>query len=687
MATSTQNPDGSQTLAAETTPVVNSAFQPGSIGPGNTPTTEVPTPPTEAPVASQTPSGTTPPATDLKPGSQGQDVEALQNYLVQMGYLKPDQVTGGEGTYGPNTTAAVAKLQQDLGVQAGSASGNYGPQTQQALAQKYGNIFSSVQKTNPTDSASAANTTIQSVSQQSTDPVFGAMASSLGPIMESLNQVLQNINNPALTATSLQSEYNTLAQQNNLPGLQSSLMNMQNVMNGTTDDIRNEITSAGGFATESQVQGMASARNNVILKQYNALATQYQAAQTNVSNMMQYATTDQQTALQRQQAAASVTESMASIENQMMNMGITMQQNAKQAVQYNVTQTGYTALAASAQGNPQTLANYENLLGLSPGTLSDPNALASLDTYKEQQLAISQENAQNAAQRTVVYAYNAGMGVGGTQAPITPNPGGGASITAPVPTTSLVRPSWLPSAVPLSMSSTQMQQYVKASGASIDPGTNNIVAPNIGYYIQQSDGSYVLNSAIPTPVAADSVTGQYQQMLGAMQQSQATPVGGSPLNKGRLSRNANTALKNYITSPVYQAVSSGATYLSRIQAAMTDPGSISDTSLADAIIKIETGGGQVTESQINTYFSGQSYADKFAVQGDKITAKGGVLSPQQRTDLAGLANEVFSRYQQQYEQLYVQAGQNLEGQGIPINYLGNLPDFSALLQGQTATTQ
>ena len=119
--------------------------------PGMTPpTTPNPTPPTEAPSASQTPSTAspntaTPPATALKPGSQGQDVQALQNYLVQMGYLTPQQVSTGPGVYGPQTTAAVAKMQQDLGVQAGTSAGYYGPQTQKALAQKYQNIFQSVQ--------------------------------------------------------------------------------------------------------------------------------------------------------------------------------------------------------------------------------------------------------------------------------------------------------------------------------------------------------------------------------------------------------------------------------------------------------------------------------------------------------------------------------------------------------------
>ena len=89
--------------------------------------------------------------------------------------------------------------------------------------------------------------------------------------MNSLNQVISDINNPAITGQSLQQGYTQLAQANNLPALQSELLNYQNIMSGTEHDIRSEIQGAGGFATDSQVLGMTAARNNVILKQYNTL--------------------------------------------------------------------------------------------------------------------------------------------------------------------------------------------------------------------------------------------------------------------------------------------------------------------------------------------------------------------------------------------------------------------------------
>lgn len=615
----------------------------------------------------------TAPTTNLQPGAQGTDVNALQNYLVQQGYLTPQQISGGQGVYGPQTTAAVAKLQKDLGIQAGSSQGYYGPQTQAALQQKYQAYFQSVQKTQAPQNYPADQ--ISALSSTSTDPVFGSMMSSMVPILQSLGQVMNNINNPALTGVSLQQEYNDLAQKMNIPQTQAQLLNYQNIMNGTEQDIRDEITKSGGFATDSQVLAMSAARNNVILKQYNALSTNYTAATTNLQNMMQYASTDQATELQKQQMQASVAESIAGIESQMASMGMTMQQNANGNLNKIVTNIGYTGLAAQAQGNPQILGYYESALGLARGTLSDPNALAQMETYRQQQLKLGQ-------QRVTIQMYNAGMG-GGYQGtnnyPITANPGGGSSITAPVSASDLVRPQGMPNNIPISLTQGQMQQYMKSNpAASIDPGTTNVVAPGIGYYLSQQDGSYVLKSAIPDAHVLQ-VAQQYNDMVNSVQRAQLSPVGGSPLNKGRLSRNANTALKSYLASPVYQNVSNGAVYLSRISAAMQNPGSISDLDLADSIIKINNGGGQVTEAQLNTYFQGQSFADRFAVAGDKLTSKGGVLSPDQRQDLQNLAQQVFNQYKNQYEQLYVQAGQNLEGQGIPINYLANMPDWTSFL--------
>lgn len=354
--------------------------------------------PTQAPYTQNLPP-TMIPQSNLAPGSTGQDVQALQAYLVQQGYLTPEQVSTGPGIYGPQTTAAVAAMQRDLGINAGTNAGFYGPQTQSALSQKYNSMLNSASGTAPQDAA-GARSALQNMgnvqSAMSQDPVFGALATSMAPIMQSLTQVLQNINNPALTSVSLQQEYNALASQYNVPAVQAQMMNMTNVMNGTEQDIRDEIATSGGTATDSQVLAMTSARNRLIQKQYNSLATQYQAAVTNIQNQMQYATTDRQYQLQVQQASAGVAGQLASIEAQMVNMGLTMQGQARQAAQYNITQTGYQAFGQTLQDNPGMQSYYEGILGLAPGTFSDPSALSALDTYKQQSLALT--SFQRAAQ-------------------------------------------------------------------------------------------------------------------------------------------------------------------------------------------------------------------------------------------------------------------------------------------------
>lgn len=737
-----------------------------------------------------------PPTTQLQPGSTGQDVQKLQNYLSQMGYLTPDQIGTGAGTYGPQTTAAVAKLQKDLGINPSSGSGFYGPQTQQALSQKYQGLFSSVQNTQAPDSGATARSALQgALAEQSApanNPVFGSLASSMGPIMQSLNQVLSNINNPALSAVSLQQEYASLREQYQLPEMNSELMNMNRIMNGTVDDIRNEVTAAGGFATESQVQGIAAARNKTIMKQYNSLSTQYDAAQQNVQSMMQYAQTDQSNSLQRSQLTASVTESLASIQNQMLTMGMTMQNNARQAAQYNVTQMGYKGLANSVQGNPEMAANYENLLGLAPGTLTNPTALAQMDTYKDQTLQLNNYKA-------AITAYNAGAGPIPTSPPSTlnsqygtatstvtkitgydpnsplsqinpqklalaliqnegsspsgvmNNPGnikfvglpgqinsgvkaqdGGtfasystlqvgqqaiqnnitkamnsnpsmtlgsfvdrytntapSSNNLPIPVSSpgqvgitpvdsstLVRPPFVANGVPLSMSADDMTSYMNIQkSAYADPGTNNIVAPGVGYYLHQSDGSYVLKSALPSPV--DS---QYQNLKSTM--DNAGVFKGSPSITRKWTLSANSAISSFKDTGTYKVASNVAPYLAAIHAAINNPGdkSISDFELLDSFVKAAKGGvGQVTDSQINVMLQGASLGDRYDKTQQKLQ-QGGVLSTAQREALVSLADETYKRNLQDYQKGYVQALQAMHGQGIPPQFWRNLPDFSSLVQ-------
>lgn len=619
------------------------------------------------------------PTTNLQQGAQGQDVAQLQNYLAQMGYLTPDQISTGQGIYGPQTTAAVAKLQQDLGIQAGTGAGAYGPQTQAALAQKYQGAFNKLNSGGGNvDQASAAKQQIQDLTQpqQSTDPVFGSMASMMQPIMQSLSQVLSNINNPMMTGVSLQQQYNELATQYNLPGMQADLLNMNRIMTGTENDVRDEISKAGGMGTESQILAMSAGRNKVIMKNYNALSTQYQAAQTNVQNMMQYAGQDQQTQLQKEQMTASITTSMASIESQMMQMGMTMQNNARQAVQYNVTQMGYKGLAASTQGNPQVAGYYENMLGLAPGTFSNPTAVAAMDTYKDQQLQINNYKA-------AISAFSSGYGGGGVTNNYygpggTPGMTGGQVGATPVDPTTLTRPSWVNNDVPLTMTAGQMEQYMGAQkAAQVDPGTNNVVAPGVGYYVQQSDGSYALKAALPSPIDA-----QYASIKQTM--DSAGVFVGSPTVTRKWTLSANSAISSFKDTGTYKVASNVAPYIAAIHAAAQNPGdkSISDFELLDSFVKAAKGGtGQVTDSQINVMLHGASLGDKYDTLSQKLE-NGGVLAPAQRTALINLADETYKRNLQDYQKGYVQAVQAMQGQGIPAQFWRNLPDFSSLEPAQ-----
>jgi hypothetical protein len=75
-----------------------------------------------------------PPSSSLQPGQSGPEVKKLQDWLVSQGYMTPQQVATGPGIYGPQTTAAMAKWQQDHGVDNSSGVGFYGPRTMAAIS-------------------------------------------------------------------------------------------------------------------------------------------------------------------------------------------------------------------------------------------------------------------------------------------------------------------------------------------------------------------------------------------------------------------------------------------------------------------------------------------------------------------------------------------------------------------------
>jgi len=69
------------------------------------------------------------PNTNLQPGQSGPEVKKLQDFLVSKGLMTPEQVATGPGIYGPKTTAAVKKFQEQSGVDNTTGPGYWGPRT------------------------------------------------------------------------------------------------------------------------------------------------------------------------------------------------------------------------------------------------------------------------------------------------------------------------------------------------------------------------------------------------------------------------------------------------------------------------------------------------------------------------------------------------------------------------------
>lgn len=671
-------------------------YQPGQgTGPGN---------PT---LVTETPNYATPPAT---PAAGTNSVSSVASQTTSYASVAG---ASSSGTTTPTETPPQPTL-SDIVAGLGPSAAQYGtsavnPAQNAQLASSYNQYFAQTSGSAPNTSPTAdINQAITSAAQPDPQAAYFDTMAAQNPIVAQLYQMTQNIVSPQKTQESFTQEYAQLSAQAGIPQLQAQLLNYQTMMNGTTDDVRSEVTAAGGFATESQINAIAGTRNNVLMKQATQLEGQLSNQQQYVSNVMQYSQADQTQVNTQVNEQTGLLETMASLQQ-------TMNSNAVTNYQKTITQLGGD-MSAFASTVPASMQPYvENLMGFAPGTLSNPQELQILTdaSYKQIQLQI-------AAQRAAVYGYNAGypvnVAVPGASGGSTAAPSTGVSPTLNQPISPFLSTNNQSTtgytvssqdtggltqiASKLGVSVTALEkanpQITEKSGYNVEAGQNLTVPIPVKDnstgqtgYISPTDFNpstmTQLGGATVTPpkTATDSA---YSAMKAQVDAASATPVSGSPINKGRYTRNANSALKNYISSATYQTVANAVPYLSRIQSAMKDPGSISDTSLADSIIKIETGGGQVTDSQISTYFAGQSFADQFAVEGDKIVAKGGVLSPQQRTDLASLAEGTFGYYQQQYEGLYVQAMGALQAQGIPLNYGTNLPDFTSLL-AQDAPTQ
>jgi len=139
------------------------------------------------------------PTVSLQPGMTGPEVKKLQDYLVSLGYMTPEEVATGPGIYGPKTTAAVAKLQAALGVDTGGYAGYWGPKTLAKLQ---------------SSTVAPATTT-----QTTTTSGMSALQQQLGMLGDVYKQSLTPTTSTSSTAPFSLSDYNLMTLQQQLGAL------------------------------------------------------------------------------------------------------------------------------------------------------------------------------------------------------------------------------------------------------------------------------------------------------------------------------------------------------------------------------------------------------------------------------------------------------------------------------------
>lgn len=721
------------------------------------------------------------------------------------------------------------------------------PVTTNPLSKVAASVYDAVKKVpnqNDAGAVQAAGAAAVSNAASVADPLSTAIA----PIVTQMGAAINAILAPGPTYTSLADEYTQLSQSSGLQALDTKMLNMQNIMAGSEDDIRAEITASGGFATDSQVSAMTTARNNTLIKQYNVLAAQHQVAQDYVTNTMQYATQDQAEKDNQQGIALSKITAATGVLDKMASLQTTMLSTATSQYQKVVDEVGFDGLAQITDGSPYQRALAEASLGLPAGTLSDPNTVSNLQTKNQKTQLLSAAKTYFAATGTwptwfdpatqslktddgSTSPMSGGTSTGDTSDPVVAasqailgnESGGNYDATSPVlQSGSHVGeksygkyqvlqsniPSWTQqyygqtltpdqflqnpdaqeavqkgkmgelwnkygniqdvasvyftgvpyaqavkegrkdqatgmtvqqyvakaqnafngltggdssaapstsggtnnSLVPTTVSNTGMQQLIKEAAArGVDVHTNeagpHTFTINGNVYTSTGGGFSVASTAPAGPATGGGTTGAdgqytpktlsapqvakvlakpsltYEDIRDAYQNTPPTQIDPNNktqvLNVSRLSMAVNRALSNYVKNPVIDTLAGGQQYLAKIEAGMTDPNSITDVDLLDSYVKLSTGGGQVTDAQVNTILKGASIKDKLNVW-KKQTQAGGVLSQDQRSQLQSLAEEVYKNYQKLYKPVYTQAVNNMHKQGIPPSMWGNLPDLSQL---------
>lgn len=218
------------------------------------------------------------------------------------------------------------------------------------------------------------------------------------PIVQPTMAEMVEFISPASTRKELEQSMNKIvASQKAAAKLNLELMNVQRVMEGTDQDIRDEVEKVGGFATESQVQALTVGRNKTLLKRAAMIQDQLNYIKDVIQSDMTMYGFQKDIAQQEFQQRSFLLQYKQQNDQFIYNA-------TQNAINRNLALMGPDGLYNAAQGDPIKIERLERAMGLAPGglkTAADQAIAAKAEEARQQkfqedmqrrQLAISGGN-------------------------------------------------------------------------------------------------------------------------------------------------------------------------------------------------------------------------------------------------------------------------------------------------------
>lgn len=196
------------------------------------------------------------------------------------------------------------------------------------------------------------------------------------PVTSKIFESVTKLLNPVQQTSTLLQDYKSLYKHSGLDQINQEIIDADTIIHGTENDIRNEIQTAGGFGTDSQVQAMALARNKSLLVKYNQLVQMKTDATNQLNTLSQLNAQDKQMAQQRTNQQLDTLFKMADFQQQAQN-------NIKEQARWLTQTMGADGVYNAYSQDPRQLSFLEKSLGLPQGGMASLAQQAQTERARE----------------------------------------------------------------------------------------------------------------------------------------------------------------------------------------------------------------------------------------------------------------------------------------------------------------